>query len=149
MPLRFSIWPLNQRRFLSLLLFAGGFGLSDPPNTVTHTKLSSITEPPLSLIIKNDGTRTLIFSCDHHDYFRFFFNFNFNFNWFLPSEIDSSWVSWTKIYWFLWLGQCFFFLLLLLKIRCQVRSFLWECVYVCVFKCNPGLRMRMRLRSED
>ena len=37
------------------------------------------------------------------------FFFNFNFNWFLPSEIDSSWGSWTKIYGFLWLGQCFFF----------------------------------------
>ena len=69
---RLSIWPLNQRRFLSLLLYAGGFGLSDPP---THTKLSSITERRPPLIIKNDGTRTLIFSCDHHDYFRFFFFF--------------------------------------------------------------------------
>ena len=147
MPLRFSIWPLNQRRFLSLLLYAGGFGLSDPRNTVTHTKLSSITEPPFSLIIKNDGTRTLIFSCDHHDYFRFFLILiliDFCHQKLIVVEVPEQ-----KFMGFYDLGSVFFFLLLLLKIRCQVRSFLWECVYVCVFKCNPGLRMRMRLRSED
>ena len=146
MPLRFSIWPLNQRRFLSLLLYAGGFGLSDPRNTVTHTKLSSITEPPFSLIIKNDGTRTLIFSCDHHDYFRFFLILiliDFCHQKLIVVEVPEQ-----KFMGFYDLGSVFFSYYYCWKLGVRYVLFL-ENVYVCVFKCNPGLRMRMRLRSED